>query len=186
LLKKIFTSTETELKEKIKELEGKDKELEGKDNVIVEKNNLIVEKNKLLLNSDEKLAQVNAKHLKEIGDFSLRRVIENVESVKLFRDLKFQLKMKTIKDEKTQLTYVKEKNYAPSRQSVWTKLLATPESTIRFPNLTQLAEDSSDVDVPKVISQLHNFSSKGIHSYEVKSVFIDTSLFSPREVLLYR
>ena len=181
-LKQIFTSTDNRLSERDKELQGKDKELQGKDKELQGKNDQLQDKNKLLFDANEKLADANSRHLKEIGDFSLRRVIENVESVKLFRNLKNELKEQTIKDEKARLVYVKGKSYSPYRRSVWAKLLDHPESAIRFQHLKKLSEISPDIDVPEIISRIHSSSSKGIHSYEVKMVFINTSSYSPSEV----
>ena len=166
----------TEKDKKIEEIcLGKDKLLAEKDKYTEEirlgRDKLLVEKEIVIALINEKLADSNARYLQMLGDISIRRVIEMVEKSDFFQESKKKLK---------------KKNPHVSRSDIWSLVLNQKDKCrIRFPNLMLLLNDLPPINLPDVISKLHNSASKGIHNSKIEQVLIDTSSLSNNEVNLH-
>jgi hypothetical protein len=123
--------------------------------------------------------------MKFLGDISVRRVIENLEIVSEFRELKSELKKRAVREAVEEKTFLKGKNYSPSRRSTWDALLQNNPVSCRFPYLKKLASSSPSIEVSEIIANLYHLASKGVHTVAVETVLIDTSHLSEAEVTLF-
>ena len=109
--------------------------------------------------------------LKLKGDLSIRRTAEGLEASPLYREVARKTAGKVSKK--------------PSRKEAWELLLRDPSSAAELESLSSLLEADQAFPVAGLMSDLHDFASKSVHTTDLDEALVDLDSYTPLQALGY-